>query len=424
LKSRLNVLMAAVVATSAACEFGEITIPDGEPIVVVQGVMRPDKARQWILVEETFTGAQPIDSTGSLIPGEAPQLPIRRATVTVTNITYDADPCGTTLFLEGVDAPFLPRGPGLYWSPNACPTMRTGDTLALQVRTGNGDVVRGTTVVPGVNAFLLSAGGDGLRMPGDTLVLNRDRDTLVASARSPSGRTLQIEVRRPTVAAASAPAFWIAVDSTAVAVPGDLPDILTGFQDDTSGIPDRFPPVFTAGAFHSVTVGLGDDAYFDFVRSGNIPPSGRGFINRLDGGMGLFGSMVAATSTLRVVGDLDDAREGTYRLFGTLLGTAVAVELELYVADSGRDSTAVASFVTGAWVLGPILESADGAFAGDSLTLVVEQVPPGTADSVATFVIRGPTEVGASTSVGVFDIDQRRLGSLTLERPPSPSVGG
>jgi hypothetical protein len=124
-----------------------------------------------------------------------------------------------------------------------------------------------------------------------------------------------------------------------------------------------------------------------------------------------------------VVGDLDDAREGTYRLSGTLLNTAVAVELEIYVADNGRDSTAAASFVTGDWVLGPILESADGAFAGDSLTLVVEQVSPSTADSVATFVIRGPTKAGASTAVGVFDIDQRQLGSLTLERPPSPSVG-
>jgi hypothetical protein len=139
--------------------------------------------------------------------------------------------------------------------------------------------------------------------------------------------------------------------------------------------------------------------------------------------MGLFGSMIAATNTVRVVGDLDDAREGTYRLSGTLLNTAVAVELELYVADAGRDSTTAAGFVTGAWVLGPMLESADGAFAGDSLTLIIQQVLRNVQDSAATFVIRGPTEAGTSTAVGVFDVEDRRVGGLTLERPPSPSVG-
>jgi hypothetical protein len=416
------VLLIANAGTLAACEFGEITIPNSEPIVVVQAVMRPDQPRQWVLVEQTYTGVQPPDSGGTLIPGESPALPVTGATVTVRNLTHRADPCGLTAFVERPDAPFLPQNRGVYWGSDSCPTMRAGDTLELRVLTPRGTFVSGRTVVPGVAGFRLRVGDDQVSMPGPPLELNRDRDTLRAAAVAPQGRALQLEVRRPTVTGSSAPAFWIAVDSIAIAVPGDLPDILTGFQVDTSGIPDAFPPVFVAGATQLVTVGLADDAYFDFVRSGNIPPSGRGFINRLQGGMGVFGSMVAATSAVRVVSDLDDPREGTYRLSGTVLGVPIDVELELYVADAGRDSTAVTSFVDGQWYLGPIAASADGGFVGDTLTLVLEQVSSAARDSIATFIVRGATELGGATTISVLNAQETIVDSLSIVRPEPSSV--
>jgi hypothetical protein len=362
------------------CEFGEVTIPNADPIVVVQAVMRPDLPRQWVLVEQTLSGAAAVDSGAVVIPGDAPQLPVVGATVTVRNRSDAGDPCGTTVFVERPgDGP--PESPGVYWSPVGCPSMGAGDTL-----------------------------------PGRRLELNRDVDTVFAEAVGATGRALQIEVRRPDVTGASAPGFWFVVDSTAITVPGNLPDFFTAFQEDTSTIPEEFPPVFAAGRYYAVTVAHGDERYFDFVRSGNIPPSGRGFINRLEGGLGVFASMIAATSDLRVVGSIDDAREGTYRLSGTLLGTPVDASLELYVATADADSTEASTFVSGSWLHGAIDESADGAFVGDSLALVIRQVLPGIADSVAALLVAGPVGPGIGR-VGVYDPSLQLVDSLTLERP-------
>jgi hypothetical protein len=399
-----------------ACEFGEITIPAEDPIVVVQAVMRPDRSHQWILVEQTLTGTVVVDSNRIEIPGDAPRLPLRGAVVDVVNRTFPADPCGVTSFIEraGADAT-----PGVYWGPPDCPTMRPGDTLALVVRAPHGTTVRGTTEVPGVEAFTLGIGGDPVVMPGPELLLNRDADTLRAAARASVGRALQLEVRRTEVGGGTTPGFWFVVDSMAMTVPGDLPDLFTGFREDTSGIPDEFPPVFAAGRRYQVTIGVADSRYFDFVRSGNIPPSGRGFVNRLEGGIGVFGSMVAATSAVRVVGLVDDDREGTYRLSGELRGVPVAVGLEMYVARAGADSSDLSSFVAGTWVDGAIDESADGGVIGTSLTLTIVQQVPAQPDSLAAYIVTGPLGA-AATTVQVYDEQLELIGALELRRLGPP----
>ncbi|MDH3458463.1 MAG: hypothetical protein OER90_16595 [Gemmatimonadota bacterium] len=412
---RGGVLAVALVAT--ACEFGEITVPEGEPLVIVQAIMRPDLARQWVLVEQTLSGSMVIDSNSIQIPGDAPQLPLIGATVTVTNRSDPADPCGVTTFTENPGVPDIPVAAGVYWSPVGCPTMAAGDTLELLVTTSDGRVVSGVSEVPGVRSFLMRVASDSVVVPGPMLELNRDVDTLKVSAAVLAGRTLQLEVRRPDVLGVSVPGFWFVVDSTAITVPGDLPDIISVFFSDTvSGIPDEFPPVFAAGRYYSVTVALGDDRYFDFVRSGNIPPSGRGFVNNLEGGLGVFGSLVAATNQVRIVGNVDDDREGRYQLSGTLLGVPVDAQLELYVATAEADSTGLSSFVTGQWLHGLIDESADGTFRGDTLELVIVQRESAVSDSVSAYLLVGPTSSSAATTLTVYDSELRVVGGLAVER--------
>jgi hypothetical protein len=407
-------VLAPAAVLAAACEFGEVTIPAAEPIVVVQAVMRPDLPRQWVLVEQTLTGATQIDSGSVVIPGDTPQLPITGASVTVRNRSATNDPCGAVQFVERPgDGP--PESPGVYWAPRGCPTMRPDDTLELRVTTPAAAVV-GTTVVPAADRFVLAVGSDTVTMPGPRLDLNRDTDTLFAEAVGATGRMLQIEVRRPDVRGASAPGFWIVVDSTAMTVPGNLPDIFTAFQQDTNGIPDEFPPVFAAGRYYAVTVAHGDERYFDFVRSGNIPPSGRGFVNRLEGGLGVFASLIAKTSDVRVLGTVDDPREGLYRLSGTLYGAAIDASLDLYVATAGVDSTDASAFVGGAWLYGAIDASADGAFVADTMALVIRQVVPGIPDSVTALLVTGPVGGGAG-QVAVFDASLQLLDSLAIVRP-------
>ncbi len=409
----------AVAVLTAACEFGEVTVPTSEPMVIVQAIMRPDLGRQWLIVEQTLTGSAMIDRGSIVVPGDALPRPVSGATVTVTNRSDPGDPCGATVFTEDPAAPGIPTAAGVYWSPPGCPSMRPRDTLELRVVTPDGTtVVTGTSEVPGVNGFVMRVAASTIDVPGPMLTLNRDVDTLTARAVVVAGRALQLEVRRPTAAGSSVPGFWFVVDSTTMTVPGNLPDIVTAFLQDTSGVPDEFPPVFAAGRYYDVTVALSDSRYFDFVRSGNIPPSGRGFVNHLSGGMGVFGSLVAATNRMKVVGNRDDGREGVYRVTGDLLGVPVDVALDLYVASAGTDSTDVSSFVSGAWLYGPLDESADGVFRSDTLSLVVEQVVPSQADSASAYLLVGPTSLSAATTLSVYDSELRIVDSLTVARIP------
>jgi len=216
------------------CEFGEVTIPGEDPIVVVQAVMRPDRPQQWILVEQTLTGVVEVDSHRIEIPSDVPQLPLRGVAVDVVNRTYPGDPCGVTRFTEEAGTPVTP---GVYWSPPGCPTMRPGDTLELAVRAPDGTTVRGTTEVPGVEAFTLAVAGESVAMPGPDLRLNRDTDTLRATARAIVGRALQLEVRRTEAGPGTTPGFWFVVDSLEMTVPGTCRICSPAFARTPAGFP-------------------------------------------------------------------------------------------------------------------------------------------------------------------------------------------
>ncbi|MFQ6045420.1 MAG: hypothetical protein ACE5PT_03540 [Gemmatimonadales bacterium] len=410
----------AALLFTTACEFGQVAIPEGEPIIVVIGVMRPELRQQWIVVERTLTGAEAAeDSLEGRVPGSRLQLAVEGATVTVANRSYPADPCGTVTFVESAAPDDSLRAPGVYWSPLDCPTMRTGDMLELRVLTPAGDLVVGTTEIPGSDEMILETAGNSVTIPGGQLVMNRDTDTLEARAIGVSGRGLQIEVDYPDSAGVNAPGFWFVVDSSAITLPGDLPDFIAGVvgdQDTATSFLEDLPPVFVAGRSYTITLGVSDLNYFDYVRSGNIPLSGRGFINHLEGGMGVFGSLATRANGLRVVGDVDDVREGTYWLSGTLMGTPVAVSLELYVRFAEQDSTDAAAFVTGNWVHGPIDRSADGLFRGDTLAITIYQ-RDSVSDSVSAFLVAGTTAPGATTTLTVFDRRLNVVGSVEIERP-------
>jgi len=405
----------------SACEFGETVIPEGEPMVVVHGVLRPDLGRQWILIEQTLTGVDDNFLAGGAIPGSPPQLPVIGAAVSVTNLSLANDPCGATDFSETPDTRDLPLAAGLYWGAQDCPTMRTGDTLSLRIETLDGRVVTGTTEVPGAEEMILRVGDSSVTLPGPPLQMNRDIDTLEARITVASGRALHLEVRRPDSAGTSRSVFRFFVDTTEVMLPGSLPNFLEGLlgEEDTTALEDA-GPIFTAGRYYTVTLGLGDERYFDFIRSANIPVSGRGFINNLTGGMGVFGSLVAETDTLRVVGSRDDEREGFYRMVGIVDGAVVDVILELYVAATAEDTTNLSAFVRGEWVFGAIDTSADGVFRGDSLKFSFYQSLPLLIERSFSYLV-----LSSASSAGVFggevlDRDRDLVGSVTLTKIPQP----
>jgi hypothetical protein len=347
-----------------------------ETIVLVQGVVRADQRQQWVLLERTFNGTVSGYSWG-FIPGGEVAVPLEGADVTISNLSFPEDPCGASVTLLESLGPAGQHQPGVYWSPDACPTIRSGDTLELLVVSGD-DRVTGRTVVPGTNQMVLETAGGSVLVPGPALEFNRDTDTLMATVDPVGGRVLIIEIRdrifaeTPDWIAEASSQFW--VDGTSLTVPGDFLDLFQDLDDD-----EPIPDLFNAGRWLAATLAYADQNFYDQLRSANSPLTGRGFINNLEGGFGYFGSMTAARNNLRVIGNADDPREGLYHMTGTVDGVAVSVDWELYL-NSGTDDSEppFSSFVEGDWVLGAYDAYVVGTFSGSSLTTWIVQPTGGT----------------------------------------------
>lgn len=265
--------------------------------------------------------------------------------------------------------------------------------------------------------MVLRVQDDSVLLPGSTLVFNRDRDTLDAEILPIVGRALQVEIHRRDSTGARIAVTRLFVDSTRLTVPGNLTDffaVVLGEEDSTDA--EDAEAVFRAGRYYDVTLALMDDHYFDFSRSGNTPISGRGFVNDLDGGMGLFGAIVAESNQLKVIGDIDDGREGVYNMRGVLEGVQVDIDLQLYVVATERDSTAVSAFVGGQWIAGDIDTSADGSFTGDTLSLVIYQGDADNPGTISALLINGVVGAGDVFAVDVYDRDLATVGQLTATR--------
>ena len=416
---RRHLLLLGLTVAVSSCEFGEVAIPEGEPMLVVLAVMRPDVERQWILVEQTLTGTSATeDSLPSVIPGDAPPLPVTNASVTVANLSMPDDPCGVVVFTETPVGAGREQSLGLYWGPSDCPTMRPGDTLELSVETVDGLEVTGRTEVVGADRTVLRVTGDSVVVPGPVLTLNRDVDTLEAEVTAAYGRSVQVEIATPDSTNTLDPKFLMFLDSTAITIPGNLVNFLDEIFDDDDDTTSSSSPesIFTAGRHHTVTVGLMDDHFFDYMRTANMQLSGRGFVNHLEGGMGVFGCVLAAANDVKVVSDLDDAREGEYRMVGTVQGVAVDVSLELYVASAGEDTTDMAAFVVGDWVLGVLDTSADGFFQAGEMALTIYQVDPNDPETVSAFLLAGHAGTGNSFSLEVYDRQLNQVGAVTVTK--------
>lgn len=353
-------------------------------MVIVQGVIRPDLDQQYVVLEESFVGTVTYEvEVDASIPTEgSPKTPLEGALVAVTNLDLPSDSCGNpVVFLEDPPPSSLPRLAGVYWGPTSCPTMAAGQRLQLRVETEHGAVVTGTTRLPGMDGAVLSVGGNSVPFGIDSLTtFDRDEDTLRVWVEGAEGRLVQLEARRSGMLTITGiedirPGAKIFADTTAVSLPGTVTDVFAGGAGDD---------VFRAGRDYVLTVALADTNYFDFARSRNNEFTGRGFINHLSGGVGVFGSLVAVSTPLRVTGQFDDEREGVYRLQGQVQGIDVDAELTVYLARSADDAE-FSAFLDGDWVttaggregakiwvpVGLEAKSVDGTFEGESLFAVI-----------------------------------------------------
>jgi uncharacterized protein DUF4249 len=337
-------VLGLLLLAAAGCKLMDVVVaPPGDPVVVVQAVLNAAQQQQLVSVARSRTG-----DTTTGISGAAVQL---------TDLDPRSCPTPTVQLAElPFPAPGVSKG-GIYQTSDLCP-LRPGDRVTLRVETPDGHIVTGSTRVPGVRGISVRAGGTTAQFPPASLVMDRTRDSVFVTVDLVFARALQVEAVRTDVG--EDPSYSLSTDTTGVSVPGDLVDL---FQDAGRTI-------FRAGAYYQLTAAALDTNYFDFVRSGTNPLTGRGFLNHLSGAIGVFGSVSPFTYELRVTAPQRDPREGVYRISGGLAGVAVDVTWDVYrdiQKSQGQDEgqgDGFSAFVDGAWVDGPVRTSANGSFRG------------------------------------------------------------
>jgi hypothetical protein len=324
----------------AACELTEVTVPPGESRVVVQAILSRGALSQFVIVEESATGSGVTDYGGETIPPDGPDRPIGGATVILSSGAGDVCGPATDTLSPLADAA------GVYGATGLC-TPAPGDVVRLRVELPDGRVVTGGTTIPGARALVAEIAGQA-RAPSSFIVFNRDRDSIHLAAEAIVARGMQVEVRRADVRPSELE-FYFLLDSLRFRLAGDFIEAYEGDE-----------PLFRAGVEYDLTFAVADTNFYDFARSFSDPLTGRGFLNHLEGGIGVFGSVEPYHYQLHVVADVDDPREGEYRLQGVVAGEPVDLSIELY-RDPLQPSR-FAAFVNGRWYGGPVNQSLYGFF--------------------------------------------------------------
>jgi hypothetical protein len=234
----------------AGCDLGSSTIPQTDPLIVVHAVLNPSLIQQVILLEESRTGKKPpiAADPNNLIVGSG-GIPIVGASVQLedeTGAIYNAAEARAGIYVVGIAA-------------------QPGRRYQLKVQ-ALGKTVTASTVVPrGVIA------GAAPLVP-----FNRDRDTAKVSLP-------EVEFARGYFLRIDAPisAFSVVTSDREISITGDTRNLFT----------ENLLRVFFPGFEQTLTVAAVDTNLYDYYRSRSDPFSGIGLINRVQGGLGVFGSI-------------------------------------------------------------------------------------------------------------------------------------
>ena len=103
----------------------------------------------------------------------------------------------------------------------------------------------------------------------------------------------------------------------------------------------NYKGVFMPGFRQDIIVAAVDSNFYDYYRTNNDPFTGAGIINRVTGGIGMFGSFVTLNSgTLTVIADRTEPVEGRYRFIAAASSGAAppTTDMTIYLESKGARS--------------------------------------------------------------------------------------
>jgi hypothetical protein len=373
----------ALVLLLAACEIEKVGIPSTQAQVALHAVLSASAPSQVVLLERTRNGTLSITAPSFEVPD--PILSdegIAESSALVTMTT----PSGRTL-LAREDAAVRSdgKGRGVYRFALPGDSLERGGTYTLTVRTTKNEVLTAQTSVPAGAAVL-----EPLQATFDRVL-----DTLALQwPAAPGARTYFVRVETPF-----GPRSFF-TESTRVRLTGELRNIDV----------DVLPRVFIPGFPQALTVSAVDSNYYDWFRTHSNTISGTGLINRVAGGVGVFGSLVRLRfDEYHVVAPQTEPEAGMFQFVGTpeqqistpVLGLELYVESRAARADqahalSGRYHKRPAMGQVGCLTCGLLGTARDGRV---ELALLADWYARDTADLfVGQF--RGDTIVGTFRAAG------------------------
>lgn len=304
----------------SSCEIGTITVAKTQPTIVVHAVLNASVATQVILVERTLSGAIPVHDTtfnaADPIVSDG-GIPVTGARVEIIDSLGFIHPG-----IEDLATSTTGQGAGVYRvSFPAGPTR--GQRYQLHIVTRQGEEVTAFTRVPSPE---VSSTGALSR------TFNRDHDSIMVEWKRTAGaRAYALRVESPFGP------FFLFTDSLQFKLTGELRNL---FSED-------FPRVFIPGFRQEMLVAAVDSNFFDYYRTTNDPFTGRGIISRLNGALGMFGSLVTLNSgTITVIADQTEPIEGRFRSTAATGDAATFVSTVFLYIESppakGTGSTTVA----------------------------------------------------------------------------------
>lgn len=378
---RSEPLLAALILASA-CELEKVEIPRPPAGLAVHAVLSATAPSQVVLLERTRNGSVMVlgpglDNADPVVSdaGVAESGALVRLTT----------PSGLTLL--AIEDNYLRndgKGFGNYRFQLPGNQLERGGTYRLSVQTIAGENLDAQTSVPAGTAIELPTRRD----------FDRSRDTLAFDwPVSPDASSYYVRIETPF----GPRAFF--TEGSRLRLAGDLRNVDV----------ETLPHVFIPGFPQAVTVSAVDANFYDWFRTHNDPLSGVGLVSRVQGGLGVFGSLVRLRfDSVNVVAPQVEPVEGNFQFTAVQPGEVPPyLGLELYVeshasrasqpdALSGRYQVRGRFGYTGCLVCGLLGSLKDGRV---ELALLGGWSARDTAE-VFTGEIRGDTIVGTYRGFG------------------------